>query len=413
MKKTWPLPALAALTAALLLSGCQQGIAQTSAHDEVKVSGADVVTQGVDRNFGVSVDENGLFFMRPGDPLLRFYEYDTGKEAVLCDKAACTHSGKGCNAYVPETDLFGGYACYRGTVYLARRAQNADTLDLISMDLGGNDRKSLASIPAGEDGWTLESVDAASYAEGFAWLKVSYGKPADGGESERAEQLFAIDLAAGKVYPLTDRVGGGARAEFEVVGSGHAIYQLIQGSKGTIWLFDTAEKKETIFWEGTLTDVFRPDDPGTLWYQAAPYLFEGIWGDKLVYDGAYQTGGEGSELYTYDLETKETAPLLTVENGGVMGRYMNGFNNMVYGDGQFYYLVYEGEDKCVIHRYDLDTGKDTPLFTDDRAVSFRVTSETSDKLVGTMNEGRDICWIRKADYEKGDLSAAVVAFSQE
>lgn len=433
---------------ACLLSGCKQrGIEQAPSYNEIEAMGVDAVVQGADLLGAVSVSEQGIFYIR-NDMLLGFYDYAARKEFIMCDQANCRHDDSSCSAYIADSGSITGYACYRGAIYVFQEQRDAASMVLLSMDAGGRNRKTVASLPIAADGptgWMLTKIDSVYYGEGFAWFRAHYSKHTKEGTARNAEsaaQLLAIDLGTGRIYELTDRLDEQTRATFEIIGDGYAVYEVTSrttpilseaeyyeqtgtagdypsyvehyysttDSKGAIYFFSTQTKQASVFWEGLLTNIYREAEPDRIWYQATPYLFYGFWRGSALYNASYCTNSIDTELRASNLNTGESAAVLTIQNGDALGSYMGEIISTVYQGHILYYLVYEGEERCVIHRYDLNTQEDTVLFTDIRQVSFRIISDTSDKLIGTMNEGQNLCWISKDEFEAGNLKAAVRIF---
>lgn len=445
MKKCWNILLVSIVLVSCLLSGCRQSIDQSPSFNDLKEGQTDAVTQGAEQFGVVSVDESGIFFMR--FPLLYFYDYGARKEFVLCDQANCTHDDGSCAAYVGGSDFVTGYARYQGDIYLIQKQPNTSVFELISMDVGGRNRKVVASLPIaapGSDGWQLNSLDSIYYGEGFAWAKAHYRRhigEIGKAKTESAVQLLSIDLDDGQIYPLTELMGDDAMVNFSCIGNGRAVYRISMrtpplmsedeyyaqagetgdyqayadsyfkttDSQGTILLFSTADKQISTFWEGTLINVYEEDNPDAILWQTPPYIFYAFWENSILY-GVMPDASDHSEILSRNLDTGEVTSILTIKNGGLVGRYMGEINNTIYEGNKIYYLIYDGEGSCVIHSYHLDTGEDERLFTDIAQVSFRIISETSDKLIGTMNGGSDLCWITKDDYENGNLKSAVKVF---
>lgn len=150
-----------------------------------------------------SVHEKGIFYIQ--DSRLNFYDYEQNESYVLCSKTQCDHSNEECGAYLGGKRLYGGYAMHQGKIYVIS-AESQDTgIELISMDVTGQNKKIVASLEGGSgalDEWTVSRIGDVYYDHGYAYLHL-YLKKNQENNVQNGEQLMAIRLSDGEIYDLT------------------------------------------------------------------------------------------------------------------------------------------------------------------------------------------------------------------
>ena len=139
---------LAAAIVIFILISC---LSRPSSIDtEMELESNDLIVGSSEGNafslYSMSINKTGVFY----DVFyqLRYRDYETNEEYVLCDKANCLHPlSSSCNAYL--ANMFGiGY--YDGQIYAVYNNRSNNTFDFIKMDVNCQNQKVIASFERGE-----------------------------------------------------------------------------------------------------------------------------------------------------------------------------------------------------------------------------------------------------------------------
>lgn len=446
----------------MTLPGCTPSISDDF-ETEVKIGSDHIPVKGVSYSpmgKDLAVDENGAFYIQNG--LLSVYDFDTGKTFALCNKPNCRHKDSECSAFIePGTKIY-GYACYKGTVYYLKQSQSLSSgdMELIRMDIGGGNKRTLATLPAidtEEDEALWREVYDVGYAEDYLWMHLRYTLhylTDEDRPSQVTEQLVGIELDTGKVIELTDVVKNPLESvEFVGTGEGCVAYKATKESdelptfeeylasigmdvkeldmeerenyfqneysayceefkeslqvSGALLLYDTESKETTTLWEGEY--IKERDADGHILVREPAINISGFYKGNVIYS---RWADDTDNIYIQDLASKKESVLIEIADGGLLARFMGEIHTELFEGKTLYYIRYIDEKYGMIGKYDLETGENTELFRDIRNVTFRIVSETSDKLIGEMNYGEDYYWIDKEEFEKGNLEAAVFMFKK-
>lgn len=431
MRKLWFL-CIIAFCLVLSLFGCQVGTSYTggielSLEEPEPICGAmsSMVENG-------SVHEAGVFYVS-GQNLLCYYDYDSEEAYILCSDINCKHKEDTCIAKVEG--LVRGYAMYGNRIYYLTRASNALQWEFYCMDIQNQNRTKLAQLGSdgtNADSWILSEIGDVFYYKGKAWLALNYSQligSETGVINRQGYQLLAIDLETGEQFPITEICSGETTLglSFNCFGETYMAYHCNK----LLIPYMTKEQyaaylgKETVtpeeyatFLEQVDAESNRHSSTVLVRYETMEQcVFSEGTNEDTVYllyweqNSKFVTMWEednGDDIYSYlDLDTKMLEPFWEITNGGTVSWYGGGTPVRLYNGDSILYLQYQeekGTGKSNVYRYFLETGESEFLFEDEWYISFRIVGQTSDKLIGKVDESSQYAWIYKSDYENGDFS---------
>ena len=418
------------LSIALTLCACKGQIDENWKADAGE---KDMIVGAVPQYDHVSVHEKGVFFLSQG--LLSYYDYDSNASFVLCSAPNCSHSECVANAGHRAT----GFALYGGFAYYFRPCTDSAQWEFVRVNIQEQSETSVAAFGGAgdeENAYVVSSVSDVYYSDGKVWARVQYFFTAPDQESysDNYLQLISIDLGSGDLYDLTGIVSmekdGVMGLSYDYFGEGLVFIEkdsLIERCMSmeeyaasvrkdavtdeeyynycdtiyvkdnfytTTYVIDSQTMEQRIYSEGQ--GYYPPLD--VLWMY-----------DGMIYGNVSPGADTREERYQIiDPVTFEiVGQSLNIDDGGAVGWFNAGADFYVYNGNEILYLEYQdgkGKGKCLIYAYSLETGQSRFLFEDDWFVSFRLVGQTSDKLIGKINESSQFVWMYKADYEKGDFS---------
>lgn len=411
---------LLCLSALVLITGCRQSV---SADWNAGAADADfAAAQALSQD--VSVHEKGVFFLDGG--LLNYYDYESDQSFVLCSKPNCTHAGKDCVAHAGSDAR--GFAMYGDYAYYFRPVEDSLCWELVKVDIQNQTSTVVATLgnPQAElDAWSISEVQSVYYSSGYAWvkLKMLLNPSEPTGWTDSGSQMIGVDLASGQIHTLTEPLMDNRDCTsifWFCFGDGRAAYVQMRydpvymtqqefdrsdkaasqsyseylseyteqhPTLNSCWVIDTADMTPTCVTESQETDL-------PAWFSNGQLVMLCLNSDakEESYLPVNADGTYGQSLFT-------------IPNGGALGWYHGEAGLRLYNGDSLLYLTYIDPDRCNIYLHNLETGENTFLFEDDAGVSFRIVGQTSDKLVGMVNESSQFAWIYKADYEAGKMDA--------
>ena len=404
----------------LILGGCKQSISEDWDSDVLM----DNFVSGKAVNSEICVHEKGVFYIN-GD-LLCYYDYNSDQSFILCSRPNCTHKETECVAYAGESAV--GFAMYGDYAFYFRPVSESLSWELIRVNIQEQICEIVCTfgIPSASlDQWYVYNVDCVYYNEGYAWAKLHmlYTPAEPTGYNDNGIQMVAINLSTGDLHELTEPLmdmrdyDGITWRNFSDSYVSYEIEQftprLMTGNEYEEYCKDNPTETRTYFEYLSETTQGSPYE----WYwlvdissMSQHVLYEGYnlddlcWENKdyfvaISYDESVET------YYQVNFDGSLGNDVFCIENGGALAWFDGEASIRLYDDNSILYLIYEGEDRCKIYKYSIETGESTYLFEDDRHVSFRLIGQTSDKLIGKINESSQLAWIYKEDYEKGNFDA--------
>ncbi|NLW70920.1 MAG: hypothetical protein GX061_07565 [Eubacteriaceae bacterium] len=443
------------LLCVMLASSCGTG----DVASEFNSLSAEKTVPAIDFNsFNYTVSESGLFHIENNN-LLKYFDFDSGKDYFLCDKPNCRHNDRNCSAYCGEyNELPAGYAFYKQRVYVIRNYAAENYFALISMLPSGRDEKTVCKIEKGEhihDTWIISGINTVLYSSDKAWLNVEYNYlSANKNENINRTGIMSIDLKSGDINEYDNIFDINADYRLEYVSSRCIVILKAWNKIKKL----TQEEFEEAFSAGEFKGIL--EDNATYyaysqWYQEnRGYSYDYIMYDPInekviasLKSGEYRTlyGKNGertgyiveihtcgvfenelfytqrvydklnySTIMSYNLLTGEYREVYTFNNGGVNSVSSNG--SLVAGSDGVYCKVICGDylDDGIneqVYYYDLLKGERTDLFVDLATTPFRIFGETEQYYLGKIHDkisyGFTVYAIKKEDYEAGNFDAKI------
>ena len=155
------------------------------------------------------------------------------------------------------------------------------------------------------------------------------------------------------------------------------------------------------------------DEDGIVTGEWAPYIFEGIDGDTLLYGSMYEYIYEDSDTqYAYSFSNGTREALFTYPTGGAFYCFADEHVALCRD-------YRREENQALFFYYDLETGERTDLFLDDINTTFQMIGYTQDRYLGLIYNDPvmsldvfdgayfgTLHQISKKDFESGNLDAA-------
>lgn len=403
-----------------ILGGCKLSISEDWDSDALAndfVSGKAVSSE-------ICVHEKGVFYL--SGELLCYYDYNSDQSFILCSRPNCSHNDTECVAYAGESAV--GFAMYGDYAFYFRPVSESLSWELIRVNIQEQicDIVCTFGIPSVSlDQWYVYNVDCVYYNEGYAWAKLHmlYTPAEPTGYNDNGIQMVAINLSTGDLHELTDPLmdmrdyDGITWRIFSDTYVGYEIEQftprLMTGDEYEEYCKDNPTETRTYF--DYLAETTQNSPYERYWLvdiasMSQRVLYEGydinslIWAKGEVL-AARVNDGSTETYYQVSIDGKLGDEVFSITNGGALGWFHGEATMRLYDNDSILYLVYEGDERCKIYKYSLETGESTYLFEDDRHVSFRLVGQTSDKLIGKINESSQLAWIYKEDYENGNFDA--------
>ena len=406
-----------------LLSGCgKHSLADanslTSAESAADAQATSFV-HGASSLSYICVAEEGVFYIdgTGSGHFLCYYDYDADAHFVLCNAPECSHMNEECPAFFPNTISITGFAYYDGALYLLQKGPEDTVYQLIQMSVNCENKTVLADVAAGED-WSADSITDVYYCGGYAWIHAAFMRYDDAAEDwVTGQKLLAIRLSDGELISLTDMYTPSDYVAFEAISESMVAWRISS--------YDTPMLSSDAFYaqygaesdyEEYLAQYYETTERIDNWWflsiedmEPAQMPFPGdlisaIYQDQCV-GSIWEGNGETKILY--DPKTGEAKELFSIQNGGSLARYQGEISNTLYEGEQLLFMEEQGDGSAQVSIYSLADGSTTPLFQDDRSITFRIIGETKDRLIGTIGTNPDRVWIWKEDYLAGDWSDAI------
>ncbi len=352
---------IAVMTAAIccLLTGCYPAALDSEQQSRLEDAEYSDVVRGTSAEYTYSVENSGIFYLAKNHGALAYYDFDTEDNYILCSSPNCEHNDSSCPVYVGDHYRNYSFAYYGGRLYLLKRdGYDSAKIELVSMDAGGQNQKTVATLDAGEytlGSWAVNSIDPVYFTGNKALLTVDYTQPAAEENSGNVQgmQLLIIDLTDGSITDLTGILRyniDAVRVLFELVTEQFAVYEIVKYE--TPYLFE--------------------------WEYEEKYGEEAFQQNYQEYYADYMNHTEASVIYrAVNLQTGEISE---VWSGQMYPSYwesgslptMLGPNFTFSYEGCLYYTpaenlhgpesTYEAENvNLEIHKVDPETGEDTVL----------------------------------------------------
>ena len=439
--------ALCIAVCTLLLAGCGK-TTDVSAMDNAASCNISGVEIGSLEELNISFGESGFFYT--ANSLIRYYDPSTAESYILCNKPNCVHKTSSCIAYFPKnwTETVADWvAQHNGYVYCV--AADDGAISLWKVDYKNGTKDVVASFSQGYDATdntsiSCSNIDNVLYAGDYAFARVALHNV---DYSVDYTQLAAINLENGEVTWLAEDDGWNYYFEcvctdyvlysktrylldevsetdyYEQFGDGPATIEGIYFDsyydywcwfttcapiEYAFYAFDVSTGQTVLFEEGTVTEEI--EGYGT----ANPNKLYGTYDGKVVC-GVYSM--PESELllsiYLQDLQTGEKTLVADLGTGSNLIIAQGYASNQTLSDGSMLCqipLTNEENSDIQVYRLNLSTGELVPLFVDNYYGTFRIFSETEDGYYGKWYDAQDTMefyWISKADYNSGNLDAAI------
>lgn len=416
------------------MTGCKQSL------DPAWNSGStdNEFVAGAMPNSTVCVHEKGVFFFS-STGLLSYYDYDSMESYVLCSRPNCFHLDENCIANAKSGSV--GFAMYGDYAYYFRPIEDSLSWELVQIDIQEQTLKVLTVLgneTSALDEWTISNIESAYYSNGKVWAKLHLlYNPSEPNEwSNDGMQLIAIDLETGELTEITQPLmldRDCCMLNFHFFGDGCIGYEksyfnppymtmkeyASHSGKDSVEAKEYEEYLNRFYQNDTRYACYRLVDTDTMeqtTFSEGPYTKEGMLsynfkdggysplqciydGDMIVMD--MDVNGIDECYIARDAAGNYKETLLEIESGGTLGWYHGAPTLRLYNGDSLLYLRYDGDSRCKVYKYSLKSKESTFLFDDIAEVSFRIAGQTSDKLVGKINQSSQYAWIYKEDYEKG------------
>lgn len=210
----------------------------TEQQSNLKNAGYSDVVWGTSVETSFSVENSGLFYIGESNSILMYYDFNTEENYVLCSSPNCKHNDSSCPANVRDYYKNYTFAYYQGRLYLlSQKNYESEKIELISMDVDGQNRRTVVSLDPGDysvESWAVNSINPVYFAGGKVFLTMDYIQPFVNETSEYINtgmQLLMIDLTDGSITELTDIMiynTEAARVKFTLVTEKFAVYEIMK-----------------------------------------------------------------------------------------------------------------------------------------------------------------------------------------
>ena len=383
------------------------------------ISGTDgrSLTVGVNENLPTHcVTEGGMLYGK--GHRIRYYDFATDTEYVLCDEINCTHLTPRCSSRYG--DQMNGLALYGDFIYFFDGVDEGEAFELIRMDTAGNRRTVLASLKAGnfEPGNRyLHGIERAYYCGDYVWAELNYGYVREDGSEERQVQCVSISLDTGEVTDVTPTEETGAIYQYEGISEKEILLHKTWGVSPDLpagmeayLVYHVADGNMQILEEGEQRPEYNDD--GSYNGALAKYQCLGWYEDRFLcreIQWEKEKGQREIHLFLWDPETGEKRQLASLGQGAFIMFGEGSVQDIVYDGHYALFLTYLGSGRANICRADLSSGESEVLFEDADNVTFRIIGDTKDAFIGkiynleSLSVETDVYAIKKADYYEGNF----------
>lgn len=439
----------------LLLGGCGRSMGEEQVEKITQASDAETeVLHGAGwRGIDFCIMESGMLYVKDGQ--MRYYDFAGNDSYVLCTKLNCSHRDEACSAYVPLIDME-GLAYYREHVYYFWHDREKGHIELVRMELSGENKETVWSQSVGEyatGSWVISGVPHNVYYSGGAvWFVLSYCYIDERNSGRTTSDVCAvIDLDNG-VYTAISETAADETVEYNTISGRDAVWTRRRNRIKMLSEDEFLKKWEAGEFSGQISDVSDPygeyyigwyernkepeytyycynldtgrsreletrnacrilDDEGAVLAYCPDYIFLGRYQGKWLYELVdYE---RNDRVYLWDADTGEKTGLLELENGGIIGRTYGMIDYGIFDNSCFLYGLFQDEQsKITIYRYDLKTGDSKKLFEDVRNITFRIIGDTPEYFIGNVYDQQNTAnvktyMIRKEDYFAGNMDQTI------
>jgi hypothetical protein len=397
----------------------------------------------------LNTNETGIFYL--DNNLMRYIDYKTKENYVLCSRADCKHNDENCGAYLANAF---GFCAIEDQLFAWVENPENNTADLLRMDMDGENRSVLTSVSmggheVGEYELSQFNLSDIYYGFGKAYAVLTYYqvKPATSismnGPCKR--QVVTVDLATGKQSILFEQEGVDLFfiLKIQAISPENIVCTVNEVSDGKdLDAFNEADNHELQekysdydsyyndvitkmnfiaydynfedcsldqFFDSPCTTHYTNGNPDT-WYD--PFFCLGWYENTLL--ACFETNdGNNTKSITlqqYNLASDSWNSIATIENSAIIMRSFGTVGNYILDDSKIFYMHYDAEPETTgyVCYYDLETHQTKELYEDAWNVTFRFSDEYQDYFVGDMmvNDKHGVYLIRKEDYYSGNLDQA-------
>lgn len=423
---------LSVLIALFFLSGCSNTIDswEHEANNEQYAYGAKP-SLSHSLGYAISIHEVGAFFIN-GSYQLCYFDYEAEEQYILCSSPNCTHISSSCVAYAGGSAT--GFAMYGGNGYYIRQRSDSNEWEIVEVDISSQTTRIVCVFgDAGDEinDWIIHTIGDVYYHGGKAWLSLGlfYNAAEETGWSDNGYQLIAVDLNSGEVTELTEPLMITRDVDLltysyfgeEYVGFYQLYYptpllsakdyidqfgnSVMENGSYNDYLdnyFDNEERnaRYQLVQLNTMDTITISDDVYT-----EPQGFAWEKNGKVVM-WQYDSENRNERFIEVDLSNREYDEVMLISNGGRLAWWQGaGGSSCLYNGDSVLYLHYIDNNRYEIGKYSINTGGSIRLFEIPRDDLFQIIGQTTDKLVGLVDDNSQYAWIYKSDYENGELSA--------
>lgn len=337
----------------------------------------------------ISYDESVKF-------TIRYIDYNTNKDVVVCDKPNCTHDDAECNGYYCSLSTNNFITClftYNDKLYVTYIENDTDiagvsSVTLYEQDYSGNNRKALFKtdheviqdyVISDNVLYYITTYCDKEYMKQFedrTDMMSLTQEESDGIETHQCSSIWAYDLSTGKNYTVIEKFGeynsnlGGTgiipyidHNEENKNDSGFYIYQEIYGENGferTVYYYYNINDKKLV------TDVFPEIADYNLRHSNAQCICNNRYYFISRISGEYMQICYDINLKEYDIvATCEDIPDVFLMDDKIIYNFSSEVkNSYVYYDlksGEFYSLndgaavpKYSSKDRGIVDYVDLN-----------------------------------------------------------
>lgn len=403
-----------------------------------------------------SVENAGIFYIGRNNTLLMYYDYNTDESYVLCSSPNCKHQDSSCPANVADNYKNYTFAYYNGKEYLLRKEDfDSDEMELISMDPGGQNQKTIAVLDTGDysvNTWTVDSVLPVYFSGNRALLEIDYTKTlpeeTQGGFTAtiQGRQLLMIELENGKVTQLTDILEYSvdyASLSFCAVMKDYAVYEVMKYDEPYMleWEYireygeDAFNKEYSEYYENYMNNtdasgIYKAVDLRTgavseIWSgDMFPSYTEGdsypvMMGPWFIleHDGKILCrlaedvyGEQKSDMILYSIDPATGKETQTISFSKPVDELwyteQNSNGEYLYREDEMLVCNHDltNEDSFRLYKYSFSTGTLTELW--DEYVYSDIYGMTDELVIWASDDNLKLSYVTKEDYEKKNFEDA-------
>lgn len=428
--------------------------------EEIIHTSSDGYVCGVDEtSMSYCITDYGMLYAE--NCTIKYYDFETNRVFILCDKANCSHQDKTCNAWYETPSALSGLALYQDACYMFRRNYISNTYDFVKTDFTGSNCRTIVQLDIGtynkNGSWILSGIENVHYCGDMAWYVADYTYSSEDTPGIPYRQIAGIHLSTGSIVTINEPTFDGVNYSLEAISEHHIIlkkqwsklellsesdfnkecekgtfgnyfndseesyydyyhkwYPLNSNQITTILLYTIKTGEMTVLEEFPATLDFNDDGyvTGTL----PRYSFNGNYRGKFLCSELNRSANI-ERVFLWDVEKNTQTDVLSIQNGGIKLYGNISSLSVIFDESDFLYVTYNGEESMNIYKFDLDTMESSSKLTEEPLpVTMQVLADSQNMFIikkynltaAVLGKySSNLYKISKEDYYNGNFDKAV------